>query len=269
MNDKGSDREVITVHAQLKDKVKEAMVRREITINDKIEKECENIYRNLNRDLKETLSSAVKTVLLGMIKEMLTKPVGDLIKKHGNEVNNSFNVFQKRLNATVKNYEDIPDKCINSFVRLKEIWNKTFEEVNVITRNYIADTNTTKIFANDLGEWSNTMATEIMNVNKRFDDSHDNIKEDLKIQMASLQKIMQKLQITDNVTEVEIPQQAEVPAQAAFVEQVESLPDAVSLSMMQAGIIESAPAVLPVLSTGSDESLLQVFDKCEAELARK
>ena len=80
---------------------------------------------------------------------------------------------------------------------------------------------------------------------------------------------MQKLQITDNVNEVEIPQQAEVPAQAAFTEQVEPLPDAVSLSMMHAGIIESAPAVLPVLSTGSDESLLQTFDKCEAELARK
>ena len=115
MNDKGSDLEVVTVHAQLKDKVAEAVVCSEI--NDKIEKECENIYHNLNRDLKETLSSAVKTVLPGMIKEMLTKPVGDLIKKHGNEVNDSFNVFQRRLNATVKNYEDIPDKCINSFVR--------------------------------------------------------------------------------------------------------------------------------------------------------
>ena len=87
--------------------------------------------------------------------------------------------------------------------------------------------------------------------------------------MAKLQTIMQKLQISDNVTEVEIPQQAEVPAQAAFVAQEEPSPDAVSFSMIQAGIIAAAPAVLPVLSTGSDESLLQTFDKCEAELARK
>ncbi|MCP3661035.1 MAG: hypothetical protein GY696_00840, partial [Gammaproteobacteria bacterium] len=115
VNDKGAGKEIFMLQKiSVTDKVKEAVLRSETTLNKKIETECENIYKNLNRDLKETLSSTVKTVLPGIIEKMLTKPVNEVITKHGNEVNDSFNVFKKRLNATFKEYEEIPDKCVNS-----------------------------------------------------------------------------------------------------------------------------------------------------------
>ncbi len=87
--------------------------------------------------------------------------------------------------------------------------------------------------------------------------------------MAKLQTIMEQLQISDTVTEIKKPQQVEVPAQAALIAKEEPSPDVVSLSMIQAGIMADAPAVLPDLSTGSDESLQQTFDHCEAVMARE
>ena len=138
-----------------------------------------------------------------------------------------------------------------------------------MSRNYVDDINKTKIFVNDLGDRSNKMATEILNANKRFTDSHDDIKEDLKNQMAKLQTIMEQLQISDTVTEIEKPQQVEVPAQAALVAKEEPSPDVVGLSMIQAGIMADAPTVLPDLSTESDDSLQQTFDQCEAVMARE
>ncbi|MCP3660997.1 MAG: hypothetical protein GY696_00640, partial [Gammaproteobacteria bacterium] len=53
VNDKGAGKEIVI---SMTDKVKEAVLRSETTLNKKIETECEKIYKNLNRDLKETLS---------------------------------------------------------------------------------------------------------------------------------------------------------------------------------------------------------------------
>ena len=128
--------------------------------------------------------------------------------------------------------------------------------------------NKTKIFVNDLGDRSNKMATEILNANKRFTDSHDDIKEDLKNQMAKLQTIMEQLKISDTVIEIEKSQKVEVPAQAALVAKEELSPDPLGLSMIQAGIMAKAPTVLPDLATESDISLQQTFEQCEEVMKR-
>ena len=68
VKNKVSGREIITVHAQLKDKVAQCVARSEIATNEKIDRECANVYSNLNRTIKETLSGAVNETLSGVIK---------------------------------------------------------------------------------------------------------------------------------------------------------------------------------------------------------
>ena len=273
-------REVATLNKKIETETKnrkDAMVRSETALNKKIESECENTYKVLKRDLQETLANTVKTVLKkdlqealtniirnvlpGIIVNMLTKPVNAVITKHGIEVNESFTAFKKRLVAALQEYEDVPDKCVNSLVNLENTWQKTFDEVSNISANYVNDINKTKVVVNELGDCSKKMATELLKANKRFNDSHDNIKEDLKNQMATLQTIMEKLQITD----LGLDDKVKVSVQVAPVVKDELSPsrDPLSLSMIQSGIIAKVPAVLPDLATESDISLQETFEQCE------
>ena len=269
MTDKAM-KEVATLNKKIETESKnrkDAVVRSETILNKKIETECENTYKMLKRDLQETLSNTVKTVLPGIIVNMLTKSVNAVITKHGVEVNESFNVFKKRLDTTFQEYEDIPDKCVNSLVNLENTWQKTFDEVSIISGNYVEDINKTKVVVNELDDRSKKMATELLNANKRFIDSHEDIKGDLKNQMAKLQTIMEKLKITDIV----LLDKVNVPAQVEPVAKEELSPsqDPLGLSMIQAGIMAKAPTVLPDLATASDISLQQTFAQCEEVMARK